>query len=166
MTRLTKWRFMTDRQDPRTRAADQPDRNASQRGTALIEAAMVLPLILMLVLGVVDYGFMINRDTLINNAAREGAREAAFGGDAAAIEARVRDVAWNLDQTDLTVTVTCTKADGSACPGVSYDSEWEPGGSVIVTVQYTYHLITPLTGLLGIGPDEQLQSDITMRIEG
>ncbi len=136
-----------------------------ERGSALIEAAIVLPIIVMLVFGVVDFGFMINRSTLISNAAREGAREGTFGGDAAAIEARVREAASTLDQADLTVTVTCTKEDGSACPGVSYDAEWEAGGSVIVTVAYTYNFITPIVGSLGIG-STQLTSDITMRIEG
>ena len=140
-------------------------RRRPERGGALVEAALVLPLLLMLALGAVDFGFMINRDTLINNAAREGAREGMFGGDAAAIEARVRDVAAVLEQSDLTVTVTCEQPDGSACPGVDYDTERQAGGAVIVTVDYDYHFITPLVGLIGVGPTEQLSGDSKMRIE-
>lgn len=140
--------------------------SSRERGAALVEAAFVIPFLLVLVLGVVDYGFMINRGTLLNNATREGAREGMFGSDAATIEARIRDAAGALDQADLSVTVTCKSADGTPCPGVSFDSEWEPGGSVIVETQYTYHYITPIAPMIGFGPSHQLKSDIEMRIEG
>ncbi|MFZ0015427.1 MAG: TadE/TadG family type IV pilus assembly protein [Acidimicrobiia bacterium] len=43
-------------------------RDGRERGATLVEVAFVLPLILVLVLGVVDYGFMINRGSLVNNA--------------------------------------------------------------------------------------------------
>ena len=126
---------------------------------------MVLPLLLILVLGVIDFGYLINRHTLINNAAREGAREAMFGADTATIEDRVREAAAILDQADLTVTITCMTPGGTPCPGVSYDDEWEPGGAVIVEVNYDYEYITPIVGMLGMGPT-QLLSSVEMRIEG
>lgn len=144
----------------------EDDSGRSERGATLVEAAFVLPLILVLVLGVVDYGFMINRGTLVNNATREGAREAVFGSDAATIEARVREAALGLDSADLTVTVTCKAPDGTDCAGVDYDAEWEPGGSVIVRTDYVYHYLTPITNLIGLGSTAQLGSDVEMRIEG
>jgi Flp pilus assembly protein TadG len=164
MTHSTTWRSMADRGAQQDATTDRPGER--ERGSALVEMAMVLPLLLILVLGVVDFGFMINRTTLISNASREGAREAAFGGTAADIEAAVRSAAWSLVQIDLNVSVTCTKADGTACPGVSYDSESEPGGSAIVSIEYTHHMITPLMGLVGIGPDELLTAETTMKVEG
>lgn len=141
-------------------------RRGHERGASLVEAAFVIPLLLLLVLGVVEYGFMVNRDTVINNAAREGAREAIFGSSESDIEQRVRDAASNLDQAELTVTVTCKASDGSACPGSSYDAEWEPGGSAIITVDYVYHFITPLTNLVGLGSTQDLTAQVEMRIEG
>lgn len=165
MTR-PKWTFGSKRRSPVNTESATPASGERERGAALVEMALVLPLLLMLALGVVDFGLMINQTTLISNAAREGAREAAFGSDEDAIEARVRETASLLNQSDLTVSVTCAGADGTACAGVDYDTEWESGGAVIVSVEYTYHMITPLVGLLGIGPDEQLASEITMKIEG
>lgn len=131
-----------------------------------METAFALPLILLLVLGVVDFGLMINRGTLVNNATREGAREGVFGSDEDTIEARVREAAVTLDQSDITVTVTCKAPDGTPCAGVNFDTEWEPGGSVIVETGYTYHFITPITNLIGLGDTQGLRSEIEMRIEG
>ena len=165
MAGASAWSAMRERQGPR-RGVDEPQPRKSEHGAALIEAALVIPILLLLVLGVVDFGFMVNRGTLINNAAREGAREAIFGSSESEIEARVRDAASSLEQTDLTVTVTCKDSDGTPCPGVNYDTEWEPGGTAIVTVDYAYHYITPITNLVGLGDTQNLTAQVEMRIEG
>jgi len=47
----------------RSRIGSEPDRKAGERGAALVEFAMVLPLLLILVLGVIDFGYLINRHT-------------------------------------------------------------------------------------------------------
>jgi len=163
--RARELRVRKGRPSPLARAG-RPPRRSDQRGAALVEAAFVIPLLLLLVLGVVEYGFMVNRGTLLNNAAREGAREAVFGSSESEIAQRVRDASPNLEQADLTVTVTCKAPDGTPCPGADYDAEWEPGGSAIVRVDYLYHFITPLTGLVGLGSTIDLTADVEMRIEG
>ena len=45
-----------------------------QRGTALIEMAMILPLLTLLLVGIVNMGLMIREHQVLQNAAREGAR--------------------------------------------------------------------------------------------
>ena len=140
-------------------------RRAKERGAALVEAAFVLPLLILLVLGGVEFGFMINRGTLVNNAAREGAREAIFGSTEAEIEQRVLDAAPNLDPADITVTVSCLDPDGTPCSG-AYDDASQPGGTAIVTVDYLYDFITPVTNLVGVGPTTNLSGTVEMRIEG
>ena len=159
MSQLRHDKVFRDRQEK----SIEPPR---ERGAALVEFAFVLPLLLILVLGVIDFGLMINQGTLVNNASREGAREGIFGSDAATIEARVRAAALGIDPADLTVIVGCKAPDGTSCPGVSYDAEWEPGGTVVVQTQYTYRFLTPITSLVGMGSSQQLGYDIEMRIEG
>ena len=44
----------------------------------LIEFALVFPLLLMVILGIVDFGFLFQRYEVLTNAAREGARVAAL----------------------------------------------------------------------------------------
>ena len=64
----------------------------SEGGAELIEFALVLPLLLLIVLGIVDFGFLFQRCEVVTNAAREGARMAVLPGYATAdVQARVRD---------------------------------------------------------------------------
>ncbi len=49
-------------------------RRDRQRGAAAVEFALVLPLLLTLVLGAIDWGWFFFIDQLVTNAAREGAR--------------------------------------------------------------------------------------------
>jgi Flp pilus assembly protein TadG len=46
----------------------------NQRGQAVIEMALTLPLLLVVVFGIIDFGFMFQRYEVVTNAAREGAR--------------------------------------------------------------------------------------------
>ena len=121
---------------------------------------------MIVLLGTIDFGYLINRSTLVNNATREGARVGVFESDPAVIEAEVRNAAQSLDQGVLTVTVSCRLADGTDCPGVSFADEWEPGGTVIVLTEYEYSYLNPATGIIGLGPTRELASRIQMRIEG
>ena len=46
----------------------------SERGAELIEFGLTLPLLLLLVLGIIEFGFMFQEYEVVTNAAREGAR--------------------------------------------------------------------------------------------
>ena len=48
------------------------------RGSQLVEFALIFPLLLLVVMGVVDWGLMFQRYEVLTNAAREGARVAAL----------------------------------------------------------------------------------------
>lgn len=62
----------------------------AERGAELIEFALVFPLLLLLVLGMVDFGFLFQRYEVLTNAAREGARLAVLPGYSTAdVQARV-----------------------------------------------------------------------------
>jgi len=122
-----------------------------------VEFALVLPIFLVLIFAIVDFGMGFHAYITVTNSAREGARLGAIGASADAIESRVRDTADTLDQAKLTVAVT--NAQGS------------PGESVVVDVDYQYDLITPLAGLLQfisgntIGPTLTFSSAAEMRLE-
>lgn len=51
----------------------------SQRGNALIEFALVIPILLILVMGIIEFGYIYNGYIIITGAAREGARVAVVG---------------------------------------------------------------------------------------
>ena len=50
-----------------------------ERGAALVEFALALPLLLVVIAGIVDFGFTLQRYEVITNAAREGAAGEAAG---------------------------------------------------------------------------------------
>src|SRR4029079_4711169 len=81
-------------------------RIASATGAELIETALTLPLLLLVVVGIIEFGFVFQKYEVITNAAREGARVLvlpAFGP--ADAQARVNQYlnAAGLDSTQATV---------------------------------------------------------------
>lgn len=60
-----------------------------QRGQALVELALVLPVLLVLFMGTVEFGRIFHSYLVITNASREGARVAVLGGADTAISDRV-----------------------------------------------------------------------------
>jgi Flp pilus assembly protein TadG len=51
-------------------------RHVRRRGAAMVELALVLPVLLMLLFGVIEYGWVFLRVTQVNEAARRGVRMA------------------------------------------------------------------------------------------
>ncbi|NNC91683.1 MAG: pilus assembly protein [Acidimicrobiia bacterium] len=147
-------------------------RSSEDDGAVLVEFALVAGLFFMLVFGMVDYGLAINTKTQLTNAGREGARLGTVTLDAAAVEARVREAGSGLDQTILGVTVKCEEADDSPCMSISAGpdpvgslSHAEVGDSIVVILDYTYNLITPLPNFVAEGNSVSLQSVTEMRVE-
>jgi Flp pilus assembly protein TadG len=56
-----------------------PARKRGERGQAIIEMALTLPLLLVIVMGIFDFGFMFQKYEVVTNAAREGARVGVLG---------------------------------------------------------------------------------------
>ena len=54
--------------------AIQPDRRKNERGATLVEFAALLPLLLLLLVTVIDLGFVVHEHRILQNAAREAAR--------------------------------------------------------------------------------------------
>lgn len=82
-----------------------------ERGAAVVEFALVLPLLLMLVIGAIDWGWYFYLREVVTNAAREGARAgsvSAVGGTDASDAARGAASTYlsNLSLTGGTVNVT------------------------------------------------------------
>jgi Flp pilus assembly protein TadG len=71
-------------------------RFAGERGTAILETALTLPLLLLVSVGIFEFGRAYQTWQVLTNAAREGARLAVMpGGAAGAVEARVRQYMRN-----------------------------------------------------------------------
>ena len=111
----------------------------NRKGQALVEMMLVLPFLLLVFSGVVDMGLVYQRNLLVNEAAREGARLAALGKDNRAILAAVQ-------RYDSTLTTT-TSASGK---------------KVTVTVKGTVALNTPLMRKIFTPSPYPVQASATM----
>ena len=127
-----------------------------------MEFALVVLPFMLLVLGSIDFGIAMNRDTLVNNSAREGAREGSLNPTVADIDARVRSSLVNVPPSAVTVSVTCRKPSGAACGNFAADAV--PGGTVIVRVVCTYDWLTPIGGIIN-SSGLTLTKTAEMRIE-
>ena len=94
------------------------DRRRRRGGQSLVEFAVVLPVFLLILAGILDFGLGLYSQMTVINAAREGARLGVVEpGNVADIKARVDAMAGGLDKSRLTISVTCQHSDGSACSG-------------------------------------------------
>jgi Flp pilus assembly protein TadG len=128
-----------------------------ERGQSMVEFALIVPLFLLLMFAIVDFGMGFYSWITVTNAAREGARIGAVGADSATITQKVKDTAGSLNNSNLTISVS--NAQGSS------------GGTVGVTANYQYQLITPLSSLIhlvsggSMGPNINFTSTSQMRLE-
>jgi hypothetical protein len=140
-------------------------RARDQRGAIAVEFALIVPILLLLVLGILEFGFAYHSWDATQNAAREGARLGAVSPDVVEIEARVRGTTSFLDQSNLDVTIECGITGGSfgTCPA---PSGWTEGDIVRVTVEYSYGFLTPLPNFVGLGTEMDMKSVSEARFEG
>ena len=97
-------------------------RMGAEAGQDLVEYALVLPLFLLLIFSIIEFGILFFQYSTVSNAAREGARAAAVvateGCDDACVSNRVRTAAQRLttglDPKELTIQVSFPKENGAS----------------------------------------------------
>jgi len=139
----------------------------SEDGAELVEFALVLPLLLVLIGGIIDFGFLFQRYEVITNAAREGARLASIPGYSnAAVDTRVRDyvrvglaLPSNPSTTVMTVTVVPSTVAGIT-PAVST-------AVVNVTYHHSFIMLGPIMSLINQTWSNQIDVNASsvMRLE-
>ena len=122
-------------------------RCVAEDGAALIEFAIVLPLMLLVLFGTIDFGLLFQRYQVVTNAAREGARIAVLPGysDADA-EARVTEflMAGGLNEALLSAPTPVRTCE-------PLGAQWINVVSVTVEYPYTYSAIGALASYFGAG---------------
>src|ERR1035441_8138778 len=88
---------------------------ARERGAAAVEFALLLPVLLLLVFGIVDFGRALNAQITLTQAAREGVRLAALGQPN--VVSRTQAAATGISPVTATVTV-CRDGARAAGEGV------------------------------------------------
>ena len=102
---------------------------SEERGQSMTEFAIVLPILVVLLFGIVQFGILFNNYVTLTDAARAGARAAAVSRQSAdpvgTATAAVQSSASDLNQGNL---------------GVNISSTWAPTAPVTVTATYPYSI--------------------------
>lgn len=126
-------------------------------GSALVETALTVPLIIVLLLGAVEMGDFAYRATEVTNAARAAAQYAAMNGgnfqdtSGMLLAAQQDAPRTNATCTSFAVTPTssCVCSDGTSCGAVPYSCS---SGKTVVTVSVTTSAkCSPITSVPGLG---------------
>jgi len=122
------------------------------KGQALVELAIMLPLILIILMGIFEFGRVFNAYLIVSHASREGARSAVVGDGDTEIITTIKDSLFYLDPTKLTINLS---------PNESMRSR---GSSVTVSLRYDIDIIVPIIDSIIPNP-LTLESKTIMRVE-
>lgn len=117
-------------------------RTQGERGQALVEFALVLPILLILLLGILDFSRAVAAYNSVSNGARSGARVAIVNQDPVAIRDAVESEAFGLSEVDVVFNENaegipaCPVASGPCCPQI--------GCVIEVAVSTEYVPATPI----------------------
>jgi Flp pilus assembly protein TadG len=130
--------------------------NRDQRGQALVEFALVLPILLILLLGIIDFARAWNVYQVLTDAGREGAREAvvANGLDVAEVQT-------------IVITAASRAGIGLSTGDVTVALGEDRGDPTTVTVSYSHPLryVGWALGLFGSDGNIPMTVVSTMRTE-
>lgn len=124
----------------------------SIKGQSLVEFALVLPVLLLLLLGIMEFGLMFSNKLTLVNAAREGARYGAVhhidSDFNAKVNSRIKSTAVGLNLTDSQITVNVDNTSGN----------------ISVKLTYGFTVLDPITSAI-VGNSIALSASAVMALE-
>jgi hypothetical protein len=123
-----------------------------ESGQSVVEFALVLPMLLLLLIGILDFGRILYSHAHLHMAAQESVRKGGLGAKDLEITQFARNYVHLGDPTQLKVTISPTEANRRS------------GDYLKVTLQYPLQLYTPLLETILPIP-EFIVIDSTVRVE-
>lgn len=155
-------------------------KHKSENGQAIIEFAYVLPFLIIIVLGIIEFGVLFYDQAVVTSASREGARAGiVFNRDSLgnywseeAMEAKVQQAVNDYLQARLisfgstpVVTTTATRSGNIYQDGIDfYEYAPENIGKLEVDVAYQHEYLS-MPNFMGWGDSINLSAQTTMRLE-
>lgn len=119
-------------------------RNRSERGAVAVEFALLAPVLVMLLLGIMEFGRAYNVQNTLTNAAREGVRNMAINNvqstAISATKSAANTINPNLRDSDITIAFQ-TIPESSPAP-----TSCAVGRQVTVTISYNLNTLTGVAG--------------------
>lgn len=132
------------------------------RGQSLVEFALVAPVLILLFMGMFDFGWILHQQIQMDNAARLGARRGAVGETNATIISRMQDTcSFELPVGQITIIVR--DAEGNS---VGDNTDRTPDNQLYVAIdRVDVDLITPLGSFIEGMTSIDLHSEAEFMIE-
>lgn len=135
-------------------------------GQSLVEFALILPVLLLLIIGIIEFGWMLNGQITLTNAAREGVRAAVVQGETDAYSAAKSAVNNFTTSTSLNINpddIVFGLLDSDGNPS----TEFKTGNTLEVTVPAKINALTKFFNgnILPADGVVSLKSTVKMRIE-
>jgi Flp pilus assembly protein TadG len=134
-----------------------------ERGAAAVEFALVLPILLLVVFGIVNYGFVFAQQIALNNGARQAARFAVVEGPTCAdVIAEFQNGAQTIGMPEASVPTPVISGCGAGQP-----CEGSTPANPNVTVSFTHESawVVPFPPFGSVIPNPTLTGDGVMRCE-
>lgn len=152
------WNNMNFRSKPMNAINKARDRSCSsrnsQRGASIVEVALMTPFLLLLLIGVIDFGRAFYDSIELENAARAGAQYGAINptDTAGMVTAAKNDANIDIPSIAATATYGCMCSDGTSssasCASTpSCSSSTRQVNYVTVNTTYTYTTFLPWPGV-------------------
>lgn len=111
---------------------------ASERGAVAVEFAILAPVLVMLLLGIMEFGRAYNVQTTLTNAAREGVRSMAINNSQATARTAAKNAATQLSPALTDVNIAFSAANCAV------------GTQITVTITYSLSTMTGIAGPFGM----------------
>ena len=139
----------------------------SPKAQSMVEMAIMLPLLLLILFAIIDFGRVFGAYMLIHDLARDGVRAGVVGATQTEIENQIvaNDSFLNIvpDRTSDSSTYLKDRKDVHIQPDESGGSR-VVGNSLSVTINYDVDIVTPIISSLVTDPFP-ISAHYTMRVE-
>jgi len=135
-----------------------------QKGATAVEFAIILPVLVMLLFGIIEFGIILYDKAMITNASREGARAGiVFVSDETPTEFN-RKISNAVDKYCSGHLITFGE-DSTTHDIIAQTTKPGSGDDLTVTVTYQYNYLVLPNFVTGIVGNMNLSAQTTMRME-
>ena len=135
----------------------KPKKDKREDGQAMVEFALILPIFLLILCGIIDFGWLFYNQLSLNNACREGARYAVVN---TAEDASTQAIINHIENSTTTVF-----ANDGVDIEITYTAPNDPtSGDIKVTLEAEISFFTPVLSTV-MGKEKTITSTVIMKVE-